>query len=198
MTDHFTVLGEPRHPWLDPELLKEKFLAISAMVHPDRVHNLPPAEQEKAQQSYTELNAAYNCLREPRLRLRHLLELELGAKPSDLTQVREDLMNIFLTIGKTLREVDVFLGEKQQASSPLIKVQLFERGMEWREKLGQIQQHVGSQRGQLIEELKALDSTWHSPAGPNLLAKLENLYRLFSLYDRWLAQLQERNAQLSF
>ena len=198
MTDYFTLLSEPRRPWLEPELLKEKFLALSATVHPDRVHNLSAVERESAQQHFTELNAAYNCLREPRLRLRHLLELELGTKPSDLTQVPEDLMALFFEIGKTFREVDAFLAEKAQASSPLIKVQFFERGMDWTEALGKLHQRVSARRDGLVETLKALDSTWSSPAPAELLARLENLYRLFSYYDRWLAQMQERSAQLSF
>lgn len=198
MTDCFSLLDEPRRPWLEPEMLKDKFLARSAAVHPDRVHNLSAAERERAQEHYTELNAAYHCLREPRLRLRHLLELELGAKPSDLTQVPDDLMNLFFEIGKTFRAVDAFLAEKTQASSPLIKVQLFERGMDWTDTLRKLQQQVAARRDQLIAELQSLDAIWISPASPVALSRLENLYRLFSYYDRWLAQLQERSAQLSF
>lgn len=198
MPNHFALLNEPRRPWLEPATLKEKFLTLSAAVHPDRVHNLSPAEREKAQQQYTELNAAYNCLRAPRRRLRHLLELELGTKPSDLTQVPEDLLNLFFAIGKAFREVDAFLVEKANASSPLIKVQLFERGLDWTDALGQLQQQIGARRQTLVEELKTVDATWSSPATPATLRQLENLYRLFSYFDRWLAQVQERSAQLSF
>ena len=167
-------------------------------MHPDRVHNLSTAERENAQQHFSELNAAYHCLRKPRLRLRHLLELELGAKPSDLTQVPEDLMALFFEICKSFREVDAFLAEKAQASSPLIKVQLFERGMDWTETLGRLQQRVHARREGLVEALKTLDATWSSPPSREAVARLENLYRLFSYHDRWLAQIQERSAQLSF
>ncbi len=198
MSDHFTLLNEPRRPWLEPETLREKFLTRSSAVHPDRVHQLSPAERENAQQQYTELNAAYNSLREPRLRLRHLLELELGKKPSDLTQVPDDLMELFFVIGKALREADAFLAEKEQAISPLIKVQLFERGMDWTETLGKLQQQISARRAALIAELKTLDAGWSSPPPPETLAQLENLYRLFSYFDRWLAQLAERSARLSF
>ena len=198
MADHFILLNEPRRPWLEPETLKEKFHALSAAVHPDRVHNLSESERENAQQQYTELNAAYHCLREPRLRLRHLLELELGRKPSDLTQVPDDLLELFFVIGKALREADAFLAEKEQALSPLIKVQLFERGMDWTETLGKLQQQIGSRRARLIDELKILDAVWSSPATTTTFAQLEQLYRLFSYFDRWLAQLSERSARLSF
>ena len=80
--DCFALLGEPRRPWLDAEALKAKFLTRSAEVHPDRVHQSSEADKLAANQRYTELNAAYNCLREPRHRIRHLLELELGQQTS--------------------------------------------------------------------------------------------------------------------
>ena len=78
------------------------FFAVSgglAEVHPDRVHQSPPTEKLAANARYTALNAAYQCLREPRERLRHLLELELGRKPSDLTTVPDELMDLFFVVG---------------------------------------------------------------------------------------------------
>ncbi len=198
MTNYFSLLNEPRRPWLEPETLRGKFLAGSAAVHPDRVHHLSPAERAKAQQQSTELNAAYHCLREPRLRLRHLLELELGRKPSDLTQVPDDLMDLFFVVGKAVREADAFLAEKQSASSPLIKAQLFERGMDWTETLGALRQQMDGRRTALVADLKTIDAAWRLPATATTLAQLENLYRLFSYFDRWLAQLSERIARLSF
>ncbi|MFO1487030.1 MAG: hypothetical protein U1F65_00995 [Verrucomicrobiota bacterium] len=190
MTDHFAFFEEPRQAWLDPERLKEKFVTLSATVHPDRVHQLSAAEREAAQQRYTALNTAYQCLKEPRLRLRHLLELESGKKPSDLTQVPEDLMNLFFHIGKAFREVDAFLTEKAGATSPLLKVQLFERGMDWTEQLQMLQQELTGRRERLLAGLRETSSP--------TTALVENTYRLLSFYDRWLAQVQERIAQLSF
>src|SRR6266545_1175670 len=103
VTNHFAVLNEPRRPWLDAELLKGKFLALSASVHPDRVHNLDEAKRAAAQEHYTELNAAYTCLREPKERLRHLLELELGALPKDIQRIPSELMDLSLEIGQACR-----------------------------------------------------------------------------------------------
>jgi DnaJ-domain-containing protein 1 len=198
MTDYFALLNEPRRSWIEPEELKQKFLALSATVHPDRSHNLSEAEREEAQQHYTESNAAYNCLRDPRNRLRHLLELERGSAPKDIQQIPQDLMNVFMEVSQLCRQTDAFLAAKDKVSSPLLKVQMFERGQEWMEKLRHLQNSVNSQRESLVEELKVIDAKWKPAASSNPLERLENLYRLFSYFDRWLAQIQERLTQLLF
>ena len=118
MLDYFALLSTPRQPWLNLDSLKQTFFTLSAELHPDRVHTADAAEKHTANERSAELNAAYQCLRAPRERLRHLLELELGAKPSDLTQVPEDLMDLFFAIGKEFRTVDALLVEKNQATSP--------------------------------------------------------------------------------
>ena len=87
MTDYFALLNEPRRPWIEPETLKAKFLALAAGIHPDRIHNADELEKAGATHRYAELNTAYNCLAEPKSRLRHLLELELGTKPEDIQQI---------------------------------------------------------------------------------------------------------------
>ena len=197
VTDYFALLNEPRRPWLDADLLKTRFHALSAEVHPDRVHQSSAGDKHAATQSYTELNAAYNCLREPRSRIRHLLELELGAKPSDLTNVPDDLMDLFFAIGKVFREVDALLAEKAWATSPLLQVQLFERGQDWVEKLGGLREKISQRRDALLEELKTVDAAWTS-ATPKPTGRLLEIWRLLSFYERWLGQIQERVVQLSF
>ena len=197
ITDNFALLDEPRRPWLNADALKAKFLALSAEVHPDRVHQAGEAEKIAANHRYTELNAAYNCLREPKDRLRHLLELELGRKPSDLTNIPDSLMNIFSAVGKQLREADAFLAEKQQTSSPLLQVQFFERGQERLEQLTALRQSITTCRNELLTNLKTLDAAWaDTDAKP--IERLLEIWRLLSFYERWLAQIQERIVRLSF
>ncbi len=196
-TDYFALLHEPRQPWLDPDALKEKFFHLSAEVHPDRVHQAAEADKLAAHRRYTELNAAYLCLREPRARVRHLLELELGQKPSDLTQVPDDLMEQFFQVGKLVRDVDAFLAEKSRAASPLLRAELFERGQAWVEKLAEQQRALAARREPLVNELKSLAPGWESNVAKPLDRLLE-IWRLLSFYERWLAQIQERLASLSF
>ncbi|HLP76035.1 MAG TPA: hypothetical protein VK327_03890, partial [Candidatus Paceibacterota bacterium] len=139
MTDYFSLLDEPRRPWLDSESLKEKFLALSASVHPDHVHHLSEAERIATQERYIELNAAYNCLREPKQRLQHLLLLELGNAPKDIQQTPPELVDAFMEVGRLLRSTDALLSEKAAARSPLLQVQLFERSHEQADRLRDLQ-----------------------------------------------------------
>src|SRR5882724_11955433 len=120
MTDYFALLNEPRRPWLDPESLKTKFFERSAAVHPDRVHGASEAEKQLANQHYVELNAAYNCLREPKTRLQHLLELE-GAKPKDIQVVLSGTMELLIEVGQLCRAADAFITERASVTSPVLK-----------------------------------------------------------------------------
>lgn len=182
---------------MDADALKTKFLSLAAEVHPDRVHESADAVKLAATARYTALNAAHNCLREPRDRIRHLLELELGHKPSDLTSVPNDLMDLFFEIGKEFREVDAFLAEKARATSPLLQVQLFERGQIKVDKLGELRARILPRRDALLDELKSVDAEWDSTL-PKPLERLLVIWRLLSFYERWLAQIHERTVQLTF
>lgn len=200
MTDYFALLNEPRRPWLEPEPLKQKFLALSATDHPDRAHHLGETERAAAQERYTELNAAYNCLRDSKERLHHLLQLELGALPKDVQRIPSELMDLSLEVGKACREADAFLAEKARVTSPLLQVSFFQRSDEFTDKLQALRQRVNALNDRLNDELKQIDATWQERAETRatLLPRLEELYRLFSYFARWTAQIQERTVRLSF
>ncbi|MEW6306017.1 MAG: DnaJ domain-containing protein [Verrucomicrobiota bacterium] len=205
MTDYFALLQEPRRPWLDPDALKAKFQTLSAAVHPDRVHQASSAEKHAANERFAELNEAVNCLREPKERLLHLLTLETGAKPKEIQNIPNEAMELFAEVAKVCREADAVLAEKSQFTSPLMKVQFFQRGMEWTDKLSALQGRLQSQRAQLLAELKTQNTTWDSAppigsperASALPLARLEQIYRTLSYLTRWANQIQERVVQLS-
>ena len=204
MIDNFALLSEPRRPWLDSDSLKKKFLALSAECHPDRVHGANESEKESAQKRYTELNAAYNCLRDDKSRLVHLLELERGSKPKDVQNVPPALMELFLRVREVCQQADAFLAEREGVSSPLLKVQMFERAQDLIDSLLKMQQQINAWHEGLIARLKEIDSAWDGtgagPAGNSeeALDKIEELYPLFSYFNRWTGQIQDRIVQLSF
>jgi len=203
MIDYFVLLHQQCRPWLDPNVLKDKFLSLSADLHPDRIHGAAVEDRARAQEVYAELNAAYQCLREPKDRLRHLLELERGGTLEQVQNIPSALMNLSLEVGQACREVDVFLVQKAKATSPLLQVELFERGQEHLQKLTALVTQLESSRALLVAELKKADSIWMQgsvtePAErKGQLARLEEIYRLLSYYERWSGHLRERIVQLS-
>jgi hypothetical protein len=203
MVDFFFLLDEPRKPWLEPEPLKTKFLSLSSATHPDRVHQGSEAEKATAQQKYTELNTAYQCLRHDKTRLAHLLELERGRKPHELQRIPSGLMNISLEVGQLCREADSLIMEKPSLTSPVLKVRHFELGQLTNEKILALQGRLNRWREELSVELKQVDKSWGQSASDpsaraSLLDKVEELYRLFGFLGRWTDQLSERIARLAF
>ena len=200
MTDYFVLLNEPRRPWLEPEALKAKFLKLASAAHPDKQHGANETEKNAANRSYAELNAAYQWLGEPKSRLLHLLELELGAKPKDVQQIPSALADLFAEVATTCRNTDTFLAERNKVTSPLLQVGFFERAQEWIERLKDLQTKLNELREKLSAELKSLDEKWvvtDAAAREKILPKLEELYRLFGYFNRWNSQIQERAVRLS-
>ena len=205
MPDYFALLDEPRQPWLDVAALKEKFIARSAEVHPDRVHTAGEADKLKATERYAELNAAHSCLREPRDRLLHLLHLETGAKPPDIQRIPPGTMDLFVEVGQLCQGIDQFIEERNKVTSPMLRVQMFARGLEWTDKVQALQQQISEKRQAVEAELQQLNAVWDvapavgdpQRAGALPLERLEQLFRLMSFIARWTQQLQERAVQLS-
>jgi len=198
VTDFFALLHEPRRPRLDPNRLRQTFLSLAAEAHPDRTHNAPADEQAAANRRYAELNAAYQCLAEPKSRLLHLLELERGVKPADIQSIPPALADLFAGIVGVCRQADAFLLERDKVTSPLLKIQWFERAQEGIERLNAWQQKLGGLRDELHARLEQLDGQWLDPdRPPALLSRLEELYRLFGYFNRWQNQLQERITRLT-
>jgi|KBSSwiStaDraftv2_1062776.scaffolds.fasta_scaffold20086_3 DnaJ-domain-containing protein 1 len=204
MADYFALLDEPRRPWLDPEILKAKFHALAARVHPDRV-NSSESEKQAADSHYAEVNAAYQCLREPKERLRHLLEVERGSPIEGVQNIPSDTMDLSMEVSRLCREADCFLAEKAKVTSPLLKVQLFEKGLAITERLNSLLVRLAAKLEALTMQLQILNMAWETapPVGASTrlhvlpCSRLEQIYRDLSYLTRWTQQLQERRVTLS-
>ena len=204
MIDYFALFGEPRRPWLDPGALKEKFLGLSAGVHPDRVHAASEAVKAAAHRRYTALAAAYQLLREPRERLGHWLALERGVKPQSLQTVSSPMQSFLFETGQLLRAADELLREKSRLNSPLLKVQFFERSQTEIEKLKATLQQIAAHQDALLAELKSLDEAWigrpsaeSKPDGEIMpFIRLEEIYHVLGFLGRSTGQLRERVLQI--
>jgi hypothetical protein len=191
---------------LDPDEVQARFVALSAEAHPDRVHNAAPEVKAACHERFAALNAACSCLRDPRERLRHLLELERGVKPNQLERLPSAAVDLYFQLGQTCRQVDQFVTEKARASSPLLKVQLFERALAWIDELRSFEEKLNRQRAEVEATLKDLNAVWRlarevgtsNRALALPLDQLEQSYRELSYILRWSEQIRERVLELSF
>jgi hypothetical protein len=137
--------------------------------------------------------------------LLHLLELESGARSKDVQRIPPGTMDLFVQVGQLCRDADTFLANRSKVTSPLAKVQVFQEGMDWTDKLQSLQQRVNATRDELNRELEQMNEVWRSappPGAPDRVAalpleRLEQVYRVFSYIARWSEQIQERTLQLA-
>ena len=73
--DYFALFGLPRRHALDLTELEQRYREIQTQVHPDKHVNLSDAERRLAMQWSTQVNEAYQTLRQPMRRARYLLHL---------------------------------------------------------------------------------------------------------------------------
>ncbi len=115
-TDHFAVFGLERAPWLEAEALRERFHRLSAERHPDAASGSTAA--------FTELNAAWQILRDPAARLRHFLELTHPNVLDQSAQPPAALADLFMEIGALQQAVQQFRARQTAATSPLARALL--------------------------------------------------------------------------
>ncbi len=203
--DAFSLLQQPRRPWLDSDDLKQRFHELSAPLHPDRVHGASAEERQEANTRYAELNGAYQLLKEARERLPLLYELETGERPRDIQRIPPGTMELFIEVGQTCRDADAFLKRKSEATSPMLKLQLMQEALQWIDRFRELQQRVNLRREELTRELQEMNAAWDlapAPGNPDRmgslpLERLEQVYRAMSYVERWTAQLQERVVQFA-
>jgi molecular chaperone HscB len=73
--DHFALFGLPRRYAVDRDALDNQFRDLQARVHPDKHAHLGETERRLAMQWATQVNEAYQTLRDPLKRARYLLHL---------------------------------------------------------------------------------------------------------------------------
>jgi curved DNA-binding protein CbpA len=153
--DYFAVLGQPRRPWLDPKKLEAKYHELARRSHPD---SGSPHEVE-----FTGLNEAYRCLRNPKLRLQHLLTVA-GNPPTRRSEVAPDLAELFTKISSALAQ-----GSETEIDALVTAVE--------------------RQLSHALQQLQALNERWRGDSAD--LMRVEDFYRRFSFLSRWKDLLDE-------
>jgi curved DNA-binding protein CbpA len=148
--DCFAVLGLPRAATVDEQVLHRAYTEHSRTAHPDHGGSEATAAQ---------VNAAYETLRHPEKRLKHLLEL---AGPAEATAWRtipldDSMMRLFSELGHAMESTTVFLERKRKAGSALAKALLAGEGMTHRETLENIGFEIDAGKKEMEAGLPALD-----------------------------------------
>ena len=188
MTDLFALLGERRRPDLDPERIKETFHRLSRTEHPDQLS----APADHADADFAQLNLAQTTLRDPKSRLRHLLELEYpDLRLSGPGEVSPALAGLLMPIHGLLRDIDALLVRKAASPSTLARALLAREEFARREQAEQMLAEVDTLQAAALADLRSFDAVWQDRP-PDAAARLHNLYQRFSYLTRWADQLRER------
>lgn len=76
MDDYFTLLGLPRDFAIDSSQLEQRYFSLQRQYHPDRAVNTSPQDKQHMLKQSGDINTAYNTLKHPLSRARHLLALQ--------------------------------------------------------------------------------------------------------------------------
>jgi curved DNA-binding protein CbpA len=185
MTDYFALLQQPRRPWLDLDELKERYQALTLAQHPDR------ERANKSSHDFSEVNQAYRILKDPKLRLQHLLQLS-GIDPKGDKVIPEELLDLFGRIGDFVRSTDELLQRRNATQNALARSLVRAEIVTQEEKGKALLQTTRYLCEVASEETRSLNETW-----AQVPEQLGQLFRRFAYLTRWLEQLEERQFQLS-
>ncbi len=181
MSDCFEILSEPRRPWLDADALKEKFHRLASRHHPD--------VSKPGGIDFTALNAAYQTLRDPKLRLRYLLELEFPEKLTAQQQPSGDIAEFFSLMGKHRADTDAFLARQAKAKSPLEHALLAAEKNERTESAEKTLALLVQKQEGVLMQLQFIDSVWDYEKADSAAALLD-IYQGISYFGKWIEQVR--------
>ncbi len=185
--NHFAALELPARPWIEPAVLKEAFHRLGATRHPDA----PGGNAE----SFAAVNAAWQTLRDPARRLRHLLDLEGEAPPSQATPIPPALTETFMNLASLRQKTDGFLSRKAAASGPLAQALLAgERAALERDHSTAVAQ-LDESVTQALDVVRTIDAAWPERDAATY-ARLATAQQSLAFLGKWSDQLREALFQL--
>jgi molecular chaperone HscB len=168
-SSYFELFGLPAAFSLDQEMLAKAYRDIQSRVHPDRFAHAGDAERRASLQWTTRVNEAFQALKNPVSRARHLLELQ-GVDVAFETNTA--MPRDFLMRQMELRE------KLEEAKNPA--------------SLGALQQEMSGLKRNLETEIgEAIDARKDYQAAAGLVRKLQFLHRLDEEIDEAYEALDE-------
>jgi len=184
MVDCFAIFGLTRAASLNEEALRNAYTNASKAAHPDHGGSEDLASK---------VNAAYETLRAPENRLKHLLEL---ASPDEAKRWRtvpldDEMMSLFSALGKALEISAKFIERKAGAQSAIAKALLANEEMQHRESLERMGFEIDQRTKEMEQQLPAFDAEIASEKYSSW-AKIAAMQAKFSYLARWQTQVRER------
>lgn len=181
--DSFAQLQLPRRPFLSEETVRDAFHRLAAEHHPDKTGG----ESTR----FAELTSAFETLRSPVLRLKHLMELESLA-PSQ-AGVPSDLVDLFPAVAQARQQIGAALEKRRAAPNALARSLAAVDSANARRSAEELSQKLENLHAAAITELRQLNFIW--PA-PEARAALPLLHTRFAFLAKWRDQLRESLLQL--
>jgi curved DNA-binding protein CbpA len=182
--DYFATLGLPRTAAIDEQALHRAYTEHSRHAHPDHGGSETMAAH---------VNAAYETLRHPEKRLKHLLEI-FG--PDEATAWRtvpldEHMMQLFSALSAAMDSSVKFLDRKAKAASALARALLANEEMQHREALEHIGFDIEEKKKGMEALLPSLDAAIKDQQ-PDAWKQLAAMQARFAYLSKWQAQVRER------
>lgn len=153
--DFFTLLEVERRPSLNLEKMKDVFLKLSELVHPDKYYNASPEAKEIAMQYSSLLNKAYYTLKDPKERIKYLISLETEKETPVSGKASADTMEFFIEASDVCNEADAFIkkGGKEEAE----KTELYQN-------LLNIKKEAQNKWAGVLKSIDTIDTEWLNSA----------------------------------
>ncbi|MCB2262412.1 MAG: Fe-S protein assembly co-chaperone HscB [Candidatus Thiosymbion ectosymbiont of Robbea hypermnestra] len=171
--NHFALFGLPLSYRVDNDRLAQRYRALQQALHPDRYAAASDRERRLSLQASTQVNAAFQTLRDPLARARYLLSLHTGDHGDERESTRDAK---FLMEQLELREA---LAEVRDQADPLAAV-------------GAILDRLADHTRALTSELETLPE---APSAQDLEAAQEQVRKL-QFITKCRQQAQDLEAEL--
>jgi len=185
--DPFAILGLPARPWLDAAALQSAFHRLGALHHPDSPGGATAA--------FAAVNSAWQALRDPAQRLRHLLEIHGHTPTAGAAAIPPALADTFMGLAALRTALDRFLARHTAASGALAQALLASERTDLTRRLREALAHLEASRAQSHDTLRALDAAWDA-RDATTLAHLATLQQSLAFQGKWSDQLREGLFQL--
>ena len=189
MTDYFALLDQPRRLWLDPEELKQVFHKKTLEAHPDA------QTQSGGKEMFTQLNEAYQVLREPKRRLHHLLSLEGSPSATKNVSIPANIEKLFPVVAALMQETDDVIRKVANSSNALSRSLLRPELLKTAESTRQMLETLTQLHDEAVGELRELSKSW-LPDETDHQTELHALYLQFSYLTKWMSELREKELPL--